>query len=133
MTRLEQIPDELKDHRLKWDRAIALLIQGHSKKKVAKELGVTSGAVSGWCKSPDFIEAYNERRAEAWQEVVNQIRSIGQLANSRSWELLNDADTPYAVQARLIASVWGVLPRWAELELINEKLDRVLSKMEDEK
>jgi len=76
----------------KQQKAVLMLVEGHTKVEVAKELKVTKQTITAWFKQHRFIAEYNQLRADIVDAVRENLRNAIKQASETLLELMDDND-----------------------------------------
>lgn len=82
-------------------RAIELLATGDRKVVVAEQLDIPISTIYSWFSKADFLEALDELINASSEEAFRHLRSLKIKAVTALQKLLDDPDTPAAVQMQV--------------------------------
>jgi len=111
------------DRRKGIDVMVASLASGSTNRAAAEAAGIDERTVRRHLEDREVQEMLEAARIEFRRRTMDRLVSLNTKAVDRLEQLLDDADTPPAVLARLIDMTLNQSQRWVEVEELRARID----------
>jgi transposase-like protein len=109
------------------DRAILALLENPTLEKAAEVVGVHPTTLRRWLRQPDFHQALQQARHEAFSQSMRRLQQGANPAVGTLFRIMADAGTPASSRVRAAQCVLELCRNNIELEDIEVRLARLES------
>ena len=110
-------------------RAILLLVEGHSRQKVAMVVGCSKRQIDRWFRQPAFTEALGKAEKDIIDAITRRLIATGLRAIKVTTQIM-ESDASATVRLRAADSLLSHLLKLRTLADLEDRLERPVEKIE---